>query len=199
MVHRIFIVVAIIVVPIFSLKAQKEETIYADDSTFAELEEMDAALFEEKSDLDPQRAALLSAILPGLGQAYNQQYWKVPIVVSGVIAFGHFINYNNQLYHAFRNAAILEADNDDSTVNPYEGIVSEEASLVQNRDNFRRSRDYLIILGTAFYLLQIVDAHVSAHLNEFEVNEDLAISIEPTIQSSPLFSQAVGASLVIRF
>ena len=57
----------------------------------------------------------------------------------------------------------------------------------------------MIVLGSAFYLLQIVDAHVSAHLDEFAVNKDLALSIEPSIESTPLFSQAVGVSLVLRF
>lgn len=190
---KFFLFVAIM----FAIKPSFSQNDYLSDSTLVELEEDDMIeVIEEESNLDPQRSALLSAILPGLGQVYNKQYWKVPIIVSGFIAFGHYINYNNQLYHAFRNAAIITGNGGE---NPYEGIVSSESSLIQNRDAFRRNRDYLIILGTAFYILQIVDAHVSAHLNEFDVNDDLAIRIEPTIQSSPLFSQAVGASIVLRF
>jgi len=29
---------------------------------------------------NPKKAGLYSAIVPGLGQAYNHQYWKVPVV-----------------------------------------------------------------------------------------------------------------------
>lgn len=177
-----------------SVKGQ-DRPILLEDSTFIKAEE-DATLFEEVSDLDPERAALLSAVIPGLGQAYNRQYWKVPIVISGMMVFGHFINYNNKIYHGLRNAALI---NRASGENPYAKIISSEEGLVRNRDNFRRNRDFLIILGTAFYLLQIVDAHVSAHLDEFNVNDDLALQIKPSIQPTPLFSQAVGVSFVLKF
>ncbi len=163
------------------------------DSTFIETEE-DIELFEEVSDLDPQRSAMLSALVPGLGQVYNKQYWKVPLIYGGLAAFGHLINYNNELYNAFRNAAIATTNGSE---NPFESVASTETSLIRNRDNFRRNRDYLIILGTIFYILNIVDAHVSAHLDEFNVNDDLALSIEPSLDSS--FGQSIGASFVIRF
>ena len=181
---------------ILVVKAQEDDApILLDDSTFTQVEE-DAELFEEVSELDPQRAALLSALFPGLGQVYNKQYWKVPIVVAGVLSFAHFINYNNNVYHGLRNAALLTSQ---GQTNPYQSIVTSETALVRNRDVFRRNRDYLIILGSAFYILQIVDAHVSAHLDEFRVNDKLALGIEPSIQSTPLFSQAVGFSFVLKF
>lgn len=173
----------------------QDKPILIDDSTFVKAEE-DAELFEEISQLNPQRAALLSAILPGMGQVYNKQYWKVPIVLAGVLTFGHFINYNNKVYHGLRNAALLTAK---GLTNPYQSIISTEASLVRGRDVFRRNRDFLIILGSAFYILQIVDAHVSAHLEEFKINDKLAFGIEPSIQSTPLLSQAVGVSFVLKF
>ncbi len=165
------------------------------DSIFAEAEE-NAELFRELSNLDPQRAALLSAILPGLGQAYNKQYWKVPLVVSGMLVFAHYINYNNRVYHSLRNAALIENAGGN---NPYSSVINTSAGLVRNRDIFRRNRDFMIVLGSAFYLLQIVDAHVSAHLNEFVVNEDLALQIKPSIEPTPLFSRAVGVSFALRF
>ena len=174
----------------------QDQPVLLTDSTFIEAEE-DAELFEELSQLDPQRAALLSALFPGMGQAYNKQYWKVPIVLAGVITFAHFIDYNNKVYHGLRNAALLTSQ--DPTSNPYQAIITTESALVRNRDVFRRNRDFLIILGSAFYILQIVDAHVSAHLEEFKLNDKLALGIEPSIQSTPLFSQAVGVSFVLKF
>lgn len=165
------------------------------DSAFAEADE-NAELFSEVSDLDPQRAALLSAVLPGLGQIYNHQYWKVPIIISGMMVFGHYINYNNKVYHSLRNAAL---SNKSAGINPYENVMSTTEALVRNRDIIRRNRDFMLVLGSAFYLFQVVDAHVSAHLDEFAVNKDLALRVEPSIESTPLFSQAVGVSLVLSF
>ncbi|WP_370090537.1 DUF5683 domain-containing protein [Ekhidna sp.] len=178
----------------FAINAQ-DQPVLIDDSTFVKAEE-DAELFQEVSELDPQRAALLSAVFPGMGQVYNKQYWKVPIVLAGVLTFGHFIDYNNKVYHGLRNAALLTSKGE---TNPYSSIITTESALVRNRDVFRRNRDFLIILGSAFYILQIVDAHVSAHLDEFKVNDKLAFGIEPSIQSTPLFSQAVGVSFVLKF
>ena len=165
------------------------------DSTFVMAEES-GELFREISDLDPQRAALLAAVFPGLGQIYNRQYWKVPIVVTGMVLFAHYISYNNRVYHSLRNAAII---NNATGSNPFSSVVNSTDGLVRNRDIFRRNRDFMIVLGSAFYLLQIVDAHVSAHLDEFAVNKDLAIKIKPSIESTPLFSHAVGVSLALRF
>lgn len=153
---------------------------------------------ESVSMLDPNKAAMLSAVLPGLGQAYNNQYWKIPIIYGGGIVLGHYINYNHRIYHEFRTALIAEADNDETTINPYEGRYSR-TNLTRFRDVFRRNRDYLMIISAAYYLLNIVDAHVSAHLHEFEVNDNLSINIHPSIQPTPLFSHAVGVSVSFQF
>jgi len=173
--------------------AQDRSTL-PDDSTFIETEEA-TQLFQEISDLNPQRAALLSAVFPGSGQIYNGQYWKVPIVFAGMLIFAHYINHNNKIYHALRNASVISSAGGE---NPY-GNISGIDGLIRNRDRFRRNRDFLIVLGTAFYLIQIVDAHVSAHLDEFIVNEDLAVAVKPSIQPVLLSSQALGVSVVINF
>ncbi|SNS79506.1 hypothetical protein SAMN05421640_1262 [Ekhidna lutea] len=183
------------IVCLIGVQAQ-DKPVLIEDSTFIKAQD-DAELFQEVSELDPQRAALLSAIFPGLGQAYNKQYWKVPLVWAGVLTFGHFIDYNNKVYHGLRNAALLNAQNPE--LNPYKSLITNESALIRNRDVFRRNRDMLIIVGSAFYILQIVDAHVSAHLEEFKLNDSLALGIEPSIQPTPLFSQAVGVSFVLKF
>ena len=93
-----------------------------------------------------------------------------------------------------RNSLIAEVDSDPFTENPYKDRFQETA-LTRNRDAFRRNRDLLILIGAAFYLLNVVDAHVSAHLNEFDVNDNLSLKVSPSIQSTPLFSQALGFSI----
>lgn len=164
------------------------------DSVLMETGE-DIESFKEISRLDPQRSALLSALLPGTGQIYNKQYWKAPLVYGGLAAFAHLINYNNELYHAFRNAAIAEQN---GLINPFSRVASNSSALIRNRDNFRRNRDYLIILGTIFYLLNVVDAHVSAHLYEFNVNETLTFSIRPSVISISPLHQVVSTSFIFQ-
>ncbi len=171
------------------------------DSSFLNMTDT-TQFFQSKSTLDPSKAALYSAILPGLGQAYNRQLWKVPIIYGGVIAFAHFINYNHEIYNQFRSAEIAIFDNRPETVNPLEAVAPgrfSDQSIRRNRELFRRNRDFLIILAGAMYLLQIAEAHIAAHLKEFDVNESLSVSIVPSIQSSPLFSRSTGVSFVIAF
>ncbi|MFT6865848.1 MAG: hypothetical protein ACJA08_000674 [Cyclobacteriaceae bacterium] len=155
--------------------------------------------FQSVSELDPNKAAFLSAILPGLGQAYNNQYWKIPLIYGGALIFAHYINYNNRIYYEMQNALVAQTDNSTLTENFYDNIFSTTTTLENNRDVFRRNRDFLIILTSAFYLLNVADAHISAHLNEFEVNENLSMSISPSFQSTPLISRAAGISISINF
>lgn len=177
--------------------AQHETMIRANTDTTVVISDLGGIeTFQSKSTLDPDKAALYSAVFPGLGQMYNRQYWKLPIVYGGAMVIGHFIKYNNDFYNAFRNAYIAETDGDDSTVNPFEGQFSEQA-LQLNAERFKRNRDFMVIMGVVYYLVQIVDAHVSAHLIEFNINDDLAL--QPTYSPrEEYFAQNVGMSLVLK-
>ena len=142
----------------------------------------DTVLIEMVADEhSPRRAALLSAALPGLGQAYNRKYWKIPIVYAGFIFFGYNIIIRNDRYQLYRRAAIaLRADAGNE--NPLQTVPggTRLAGVENVRDNVRRNRDYNIILAAGWYGLNIIDAIVDAHLIEFDVNPNLAFNVRPT-------------------
>lgn len=144
---------------------------------------------------DPQRAALYSAVLPGLGQAYNKKYWKIPLLYGGFFALGYYINWNNDNYNLYRGALFAVIDGNNNTPNPFPGF--NEDQLRQITDQFRRNRDVLIILTGVLYALNIIDAHVDAHLKEFDINEDLALSIRPASINSNYYS-AAGISFALK-
>ncbi|MBU2913091.1 MULTISPECIES: DUF5683 domain-containing protein [Reichenbachiella] len=176
---------------VHTLNAQDQQIIH-EDSLFLETAGIES--FRSKSTLDPNKAAMYAAVLPGLGQVYNKQYWKLPILYGGAIMIGHFIKYNNDYYNAFRNAWIAETDGDESTVNPFPAFSAN--SLQRNAEKFQRDRDFMIIIGVAYYLLTIVDAHVAAHLIEFDINDEL--SFLPSYQHQTQYTvRNVGMSLVI--
>jgi hypothetical protein len=177
------------------LAAQSNEIINS-DSLFLSASKQEAS-FRSMSTLDPNRAALLSAVLPGLGQAYNGQYWKIPLVYGGIMILGHYINYNHRIYSEFQNALDAGIDDDPNTVNPYEEFG--QTALIRNRDSFRRNRDYLMIISVGYYLINIVEAHVSAHLHEVDVNDNLSMLISPAIQPTALFSQSIGVKVSLNF
>lgn len=182
----------ILILASHSLMAQDDLLVTSEDSLFMASGGIET--FRSKSHLDPDKAAVYAAIFPGLGQMYNKQYWKLPIVYGGAIVIGHFIKYNNDYYNAFRNAWLAETDDDENTVNPFPRFGS--SALQTNAERFKRDRDFMIIIGVAYYLLTIVEAHVAAHMIEFDINDELAIlpSYQPQTQYSV---RNVGLSVVI--
>jgi len=126
----------------------------------------------------PGLASLYSAVLPGLGQAYNGKHWKIPIVYGAFFTFGFLIYDNNVKYQYFRKNLIAELDNNSETIND---TGRDEDNLRSNRDKYRRSRDFNMIMLTVTYFLQIADAHVDAHLMEFNVNQDITVSVDPAL------------------
>lgn len=135
-----------------------------------------------------------------MGQFYNEKYWKIPIVYAlGVVAASQ-IKKNHQNYLLFRNVSFTIEDlnpNNDIEVQDYTNILAPE-SIERRYERFKRDRDYWIILSGLFYVLQIVDATVDAHLREFNINQDLSLNIQPSIQRSPYSNMHAGLSLNFR-
>ena len=135
------------------------------------------------------KATTLAMICPGAGQIFNKSYWRVPIVVGGFATTIYCIDWNNRGYQRFQKAYRLLSEyeaNPDPTLYPngspdeFNGRYS--ASFLKNlRNSYRRNRDLCIILTAGLYILQIVDAHVDAHLRDYDISKDLSVSLTPAI------------------
>ena len=135
------------------------------------------------------RATTLSMICPGAGQIYNKSYWRVPIVIGGLATTIYCIDWNNRGYERFQKAYRLLAEyeaNPDPALYPngspdeFNGRYS--ATFLKNlRNSYRRNRDLCIILTAGLYILQIIDAHVDAHLREYDISRDLSVSLSPVV------------------
>ena len=53
--------------------------------------------------------------------------------------------------------------------------------LAKMRKNYRRNRDLCIIITAGLYLLNIVDAHVDAQMKDYDISDDLSMTLEPTL------------------
>ncbi len=134
---------------------------------------------------DPSRAALLSAALPGAGQIYNKKAWKAPLVWGLLGTLGYTVNlFHNEYIDARDNLFFLTDGNSDTQVSVRFLFFSEE-NLRRRRDKMRRDRDYYIIMSALAYGLVLADASVDAHLNRFDVSDNLALSISPSVQAVP--------------
>lgn len=147
---------------------------------------------------DPHKATIRSAIIPGWGQAYNKEYWKIPIVYAAIgIPVGLYI-YNNNWYHRTKTAYEIVLDNDTahfSEINPRLANLSA-LDLQYYRNQFRRDRDYSVLYFLIMYGLNVVDATVFGHLKNFDVSDDLSLHLNP--QYNPL-TKTAGVGLVFNF
>ncbi|WP_025666299.1 DUF5683 domain-containing protein [Aquimarina megaterium] len=127
--------------------------------------------------LAPARAAFYSAVLPGLGQAYTKKYWKVPIVYAALGTGIYFYIDNNKKYNRVRDIykSRLAGVNPETLELP--GATNDQ--LISLQERFRREKELSLLITVGVYLLNIVDANVTAHLLQYNVTEDL--SFKPKI------------------
>jgi len=133
--------------------------------------------------LSPAKAAFYSAILPGLGQAYNKKYWKIPIVYAALGTGIYFYIDNNNEYNRFRDAfkgRLAGFDDDefwgvDVNGNPLASPNISNDALIRAQRTLSRNREISILVTIGIYVLNIIDANVDAHLLQFNVDENLAL------------------------
>jgi hypothetical protein len=131
--------------------------------------------------LAPSKAAFYSAILPGMGQAYNKKYWKIPIVYAAIGTGIYSYAWNNKKYNQYRDAyknrlAGLPDDLD----------FLDNDRLIRGQKFYQRNRDLSTLVTVGLYILNIVDANVDAHLMQFNVNDDL--SVKPDLMQNDFTS-----------
>lgn len=124
----------------------------------------------------PGKATLYSLLVPGLGQIYNHEAWKIPLYW-GIIGGGvHFYFLNRTNYKRFQR--IYREMTDDDTSN--DGPISAETALYY-RNVYRRYRDYSMLVIFGGYVLQIIDANVFSYMHNFNVSDDIAIKLSPAV------------------
>ena len=145
---------------------------------------------------DPGKSTLYSIILPGLGQIYNGEYWKLPIYYGAIAGGIYFYTDNKRNYQRYK-WIYDQATSDDPTVE--KPPLTADKALIY-RDLFRRYRDYSILATALFYVVQVVDANVFAYMQDFEVDDDITLRLEPKV-ITPEFASVpgMGVGITLRF
>lgn len=149
----------------------------------------------------PRKATILSAVIPGMGQAYNKKYWKIPIVYIGIGAFSYMAYDNQDEFTRYKNAYIIRKGGgvDEFTLGDGTQVYNNQ-SLINSMDKYRKQRDLCLIGVIVFYTLQIVDANVDAHLFNFDISDDLSINISPSsFNQIYMRTPVVGINCKIKF
>jgi hypothetical protein len=151
----------------------------------------------------PVKATWMSAALPGLGQYYNGKYWKIPIIYAGFSSLAYFVMQNRYEYNRYKEAYAISAevanpeDSDNVLVQNY-----SSSQLLSQREYYQSNLELSYILTSVFYLLQIVDATVDAHLYDYNMDDNLSFRVEPQwipTEQGPKFVPGFGIQYKITY
>lgn len=152
--------------------------------------------------LAPSRAAFYSALLPGLGQAYNKRYWKIPLVYGAIGTGIYAYSFNNSQYNRYRDAfkSRLAGLTSDEFYGPGPTPFVSDEALEDAQERFQEDRDLSLLITILLYALNVIDANVDAHLKQYNVNEELSIDFHPFLERDPFMQNPYyGMAFQIKF
>lgn len=183
--------------------AKAQDTISRTPETAA-MTAMDTVAEIDYQPLKPAKVAFYSAVLPGLGQAYNGDYWKIPIVYGALGTGVGVAVYNQKQFKRYRQAYKdrIAGRIDEFTILDENGNIDRqiytEKNLLDAQTLFRRRKELSILISVGIYILQIVEANVKAHLSQFNVDDRL--TLEPIMErDDENLYNTFGANLTFSF
>ena len=188
---KLYICLIITALTVFNSYAQKAGEVKIKDTI--------APSSDEFNMLSPAKAAFYSAVLPGLGQAYNKKYWKIPIVYGALGSGIYFYQSNNTNFNRARTAFKLRINEKPDEFDGLNGnIFLSKDALISAQKSYKKDRDLSLLVTIGLYVLQIVEASVNAHLLQHNVDSNL--SVTPSIIRNDLNNKAiVGTSVNFNF
>lgn len=178
---------------VFTTYAQQDSLSISSEKT-SKKKELQEKETEPYNALAPSKAAFYSAILPGLGQAYNGSFWKIPIAYGGMATGVYFYLQNDKEYDRYRDAYKNRLA---GRPDEFEGRISTNA-LIRAQEFYQKNKEISILVTVGVYILNIVDANVEAHLRQFNVSEDL--TFRPNMDYDALLGKTnYGLTLNYRF
>lgn len=138
--------------------------------------------------------AVAWSIIPGGGQVYNRQAWKIPIIYGAFATVGYFIHYNYQKMDMFRDEYLYRINNGSPNLDNYAAYPN--SSIYSLYNSYNRDYQLSIIIAVGIYALNMVDAYVSGHLFNFKIDDELTLGLSPSAMPTPEgWQPALGVQL----
>ena len=181
--NKFLITSALLIICCCSVFAQKKNKKEQELPTIIAADSISTEIREPINPLAPAKAAFYSAILPGLGQAYNKKYWKIPIVWGAIGTGIYFYVNNNKEYNRYRDAyksRLAGFTNDefyfDANGNPLTTPRVTTEGLERGQKFYKKNKEISLLVTLGLYALNIIDANVDAHLLQYNVDENLSLA-----------------------
>ncbi|HKK75529.1 MAG TPA: DUF5683 domain-containing protein [Saprospiraceae bacterium] len=127
----------------------------------------------------PKKTLIYSLILPGMGQAYNRRWWKLPFVYGAVGGVVYAIDFNQRQYRRLRDALELKLNDQE---HEFTGTSLDNANALRsNRDTYDRFTQMSYMATILVYGVIAIEAFTDAHLQNFDISDDLSMEIRPSI------------------
>lgn len=192
-------------------------TVVSDSAALAEMYDKEMARSERLKKInrtpDPAMAAWIAALCPGAGQAYNRQYWKMPIIYGGFAGLGYAIAWNNDLYIEYRKG-YTDLCGTDPNAQYYKYLLPEGVEISSSNidyykrtfkskmEGYQRNRDLSILATAVLYLLSIIDSYVDSQLRDYDVSPDLSMQVAPAVipaTQDKALDNSLGVSCRLKF
>jgi len=189
--------------PLTAFAQQKSFTNNA-DSAGSEHAMPDGNIYHPDSLHRPHTAVLRSLFIPGWGQLYNRQWWKIPIIYAGLGLLADAVAYNNRYYHQFLALSYYRyfsrtpksGDKYYTQAQQFAGYTPQQ--LYDIKDNFRRDRDLSIMGFFGAWGVQVIDAYIDAKFkHSYSMDSNLSFKVEPTIINGPVYAMQSENNLII--
>ena len=139
--------------------------------------------------------ALLWSLIPGGGQIYNGQAWKVPVIYGTFAGMGYAIHYYYTRTVKFKDEYLYRVNHND-TPNLADYANYPTSNIYNLYNSYNRSFQLMVIITVGVYALNLIDAYVFGHLYDFRIDDDISLAVTPTLQASPLgFQPSLGVTL----
>lgn len=144
---------------------------------------------------NPNKALLLSAVLPGAGQVYNRQAWKVPIVYAALGGGAYFIYFNHKQMKTYKDEYLYRVGHD-GAVNSADLANTPTSNVYNLYENYNKTFQLSIIVTAALYGLNLLDAYVFGHLFDFQITDDLTLNVIPELIPCFVSGSALKTNIV---
>ncbi|WCC45347.1 DUF5683 domain-containing protein [Tenacibaculum finnmarkense] len=132
------------------------------------------------------------------GKFIIKNTWKVPFVWASLAIPTYFYIDNSNEYNRYRTAFKLRSQGVRDEFTNAEGKELISTPGLENAQKvLRKNRDLSLLTGVLFYVLQIVEASVNAHLLQFDTDDSL--SLQPMVYPDPLFIEAPKVGLTLKY
>ncbi|MGZ3830824.1 MAG: DUF5683 domain-containing protein, partial [Mucilaginibacter sp.] len=153
----------------------------------------------------PHKAVMHSLMIPGWGQLYNHQVWKVPLIYAGLGAATYLYIINHNYYKSELAIAKFYQSgtpplSTDPNYNQYTLYQQYNVTADQVNSNvayYRRNEEVSIFGFIAGWGIQMIDAYIDAKFqHSYTMDNNLTMKVSPSFINQPTFAGNFNPSYI---